>query len=259
MPRSEGYVSADYLRRMAELLQAYKQRTYALMALGAGDRVLDAGCGPGMDTVPMAGLVGETGRVVGIDIDEAMLSQADAQARQAGVSHNVEHRLADINALPFDDASFDAVRAERLFQVLPASCPPERVMGELRRVLREGGRIVLADTDWASASVHHPDTALERRLMQFFAATMRPNGYAGRQFLDLLGTAGFEDVAVEAHAFVHRDYAQTPFGDWLVGEAVKAGIASAGEMAAWQTDLSERNREGRFYASVNMVIASGRR
>jgi SAM-dependent methyltransferase len=67
-----------------------KQRTYALMRIELGHRVLDVGCGPGTDTIPLARLVGERGQVVGIDHDEAMIAEADQRAEIAGMGAWVE-------------------------------------------------------------------------------------------------------------------------------------------------------------------------
>jgi len=99
---------AEHLRRVAEAGKERKQRTYALMGVQAGHKVLDVGCGAGMDTIPLAQIVGPTGRVVGIDLDEAMLIKADEHAREAGVDGWVKHRLGDVSSMPFEDDSFDA-------------------------------------------------------------------------------------------------------------------------------------------------------
>lgn len=257
MAKSAGYVSADYLRKVAELGQKIKQRSYELMALSPGLEVLDVGCGPGIDTVAMAQRVAPGGRVVGVDIDEEMLQQADAAAHTAGVSDWLQHWQGDVAALPFDDDSFDACHAERLFQVLPPSYGRDEVFAELLRVLRPGGRLVIADTDWATASVDFRDAALERRLMTFFASSLRPNGYAGRQLYGLYHEHGLVDVAVEVFPMLQTDFAQSPFGNWLVTEALAAGVATQAELDGWMTELQARDVAGTFSWCVNLVLVSG--
>ncbi len=74
MPRSAGYVDIQALERLAERLRPLKRRTYDLMRVSPGDRVLDVGCGPGLDTVELAALVGPEGGVVGVDLDEEMIA-----------------------------------------------------------------------------------------------------------------------------------------------------------------------------------------
>lgn len=259
MAKSAGYVSADYLRKAAEQMRQLKKRTYELMNIRAGARVLDVGCGPGMDTVSLAGLVGETGKVIGVDIDSDMLKDADAFAQQEGVSDIVEHMTADVGALNFPDNSFDAVRAERLFQVLPSVVEPEEVMAQLVRVTKPGGSIVLLDADWGSFSVDYSNAELERRLMAFFASNLRPNGYAGRQLFGWCQRAGLQEISIENFAHIQTDYEQMPVGAWLQGEALTAGIANPLEIDAWASELQSRNDSGQFFASVNMFLVSGRK
>jgi ubiquinone/menaquinone biosynthesis C-methylase UbiE len=62
-----GYVSPEFLRVIRQISRARKQQVYTLLRVGVGSRVLDVGCGPGTDTIPLAQLVGPTGYVVGLD------------------------------------------------------------------------------------------------------------------------------------------------------------------------------------------------
>ncbi|MEW5756276.1 MAG: methyltransferase domain-containing protein [Pseudomonadota bacterium] len=257
MAKSAGYVSAEYLRKVAALGKQIKQRSYELMTLAPGHHVLDVGCGPGIDTVPLGQLVGPHGCVVGVDIDEDMLQQADAAAQQAQLGDIVQHQQADVAALPFADETFDACHAERLFQVLPSSYDRHAVFTELVRVVHRGGRVVVADTDWATASVDYPGAALERRLMNFFAGCMRPNGYAGRQLYDMYRQQALQDIQIEVFPLVQSDFTQSPFGSWLVGEALAAGVATQSELDGWMRELTARHEQGRFFWSVNLVLVAG--
>lgn len=259
MTKPAGYVSAEYLRKAAEIAKTLKQRSYELMHIQEGAHVLDVGCGPGIDTIPLAAQVGGSGRVSGVDIDSDMLNEAEQAAAGAGVTERVEHLYGDVLALPLEDDSVDACRAERLLQVLPKDISQNEVVAEMLRVLKPGGRMVLVDADWNSASVDYPDWQLERRLMHFFTEHMRPNGNAGRTLMRLLHEQGLVEVEVELFPMLMVDYAQTPFEDWLVKEAVDAGIASTDEMRNWQQELNRRNAAGSFYSTVNMVVAAATR
>lgn len=252
-----GYVSSDYLRLAARRGQFFKNRTHELLAVQPGERVLDVGCGPGLDTCELALRIGE-GRVYGVDVDADMIAQADAEAQLRHLAARVEHMLGDVRSLPFEDGFFDAVRAERLLQVLPPSHDPVAVVAELGRVVRPGGRLLLADADWASASVDCEEVELERRLLAFFAARMRPNGYAGRQLLALMQSAGFE-VEPEAVPMIHRDLALLPFGQGLVDKALAAGVITPAEGESWLLQIEKRLQSGSFFASLNMIIAVGRK
>src|SRR5437868_14828994 len=113
MIQAKGYVYAENLQAWADRLSADKQRTYECMHLQPGDQVLDVGCGPGMDTLRLAQVVGPTGQVVGVDADAAMIAEANQRAAQAGVSAWCHHDQRDALALPFPTGAFTACRSER--------------------------------------------------------------------------------------------------------------------------------------------------
>jgi SAM-dependent methyltransferase len=106
-----------------------------MLALSGGERVLDVGCGPGNFTRRFADAAGE-GLVIGLDASRTMLARAVSET-DAG---NVVYVLGDACALPFRDASFDAVCC---FAALYLIEGPTRAIDELVRVLAPGGRLAI--------------------------------------------------------------------------------------------------------------------
>ncbi len=106
--------------------------------LRPGLRVLDVACGAGAPALDEARRVGPQGHVIGVDASEPALGLAQQYAREEGLS-NVEFRLADAQALPFPDRSFDRVTS-RFGAMFFADLP--KALHESRRVLRPGGRLV---------------------------------------------------------------------------------------------------------------------
>ena len=170
MSQFEKKIDVDYLRDAARQTAAIKQRSYELLALQQASAILDIGCGPGIDLIEMAHLAPAQTRIVGIDNDPVMLDAANAALQAANLENRIELVKGSAIELPFADASFDRVRAERLFQVIsPRLASDDTIFNEALRVVAPGGRMVLADTDWATVSIDFSDLELERRLMRFFA------------------------------------------------------------------------------------------
>ena len=111
------------------------------LELQPGETVLDLGSGPGLDALLAARQVGPTGRVIGVDMTPQMLERARATAARAGAAH-VEFREGRLEALPVADASVDAVTSNCVINLVPDKAA---VFREVARVLRPGGRAVIAD------------------------------------------------------------------------------------------------------------------
>ena len=94
MLQPKGYVEPEFLRVIGNLFSHIKQRSYALMQIQQGHKLLDLGCGPATDTIPLAPLVGVNGQVIGADYDEAMIAEAEQLAVQAGVNKWVIHQAS---------------------------------------------------------------------------------------------------------------------------------------------------------------------
>jgi ubiquinone/menaquinone biosynthesis C-methylase UbiE len=167
-----------------------KQLVLDLLDLRLGEHVLDVGCGTGDDAREIAGLVGATGRVVGIDSSEVMVTEAKRRV-PTSVGH-LEFRTGDARKLDFPDSSFDAVRTDRVLIWVPEV---ENVLSEIFRVLRPGGRLVTSELD---AEAYFADSPMVEFSREVFAVLAQTGGVAnsrlGRQLLRLVTQAGFRNV-----------------------------------------------------------------
>jgi arsenite methyltransferase len=114
---------------------------WELGRLALGERVLDLGSGAGTDSLVAAQMVGEAGRVTGIDMTPEMLAKARAAATEMGAT-NVEFVESEAEHLPFKDETFDVVISNGVIDLIPDK---DAVFAELHRVLVPGGRLQVAD------------------------------------------------------------------------------------------------------------------
>jgi arsenite methyltransferase len=163
-----------------------------LADLAQGERVLDLGSGSGTDIFAAAVRVGPEGSVVGRDFTQAQLSKAEHLRVRDGFA-NVELSDGPIEALPFDDGSFDVVISNG---VVNLSAHKGEVFAEAARVLRPGGRLVVADI---VSGEQLPEMVVCNA--DLWAACI--GGAAQQQtYQDLITAAGFDIVLGQ-----HNDYA----------------------------------------------------
>ena len=114
---------------------------FDMARLKEGDHVLDLGSGSGMDSFIASLKVGTSGRVAGVDMTDEQLEKAET-LRQAQNVDNISFHKSYIEKLPFPDNSFDAVISNGVINLVPDK---EKVFAEVARVLKPGGRVVIAD------------------------------------------------------------------------------------------------------------------
>jgi ubiquinone/menaquinone biosynthesis C-methylase UbiE len=164
-----------------------RQRTAALAQLQPGDAVLDVGCGTGTLALEVARSLGRAGRVVGVDPSPEQIGRARAKAaRRHGPrlpSVPIEFQVGVIEQLPFPDQAFDVVLSTLMMHHLP---PPlkRRGLAEIARVLKPGGRLVVADF-----------TRKQER--QGRAGHLHPGGSSLHELAALVTDAGFSEVNSE--------------------------------------------------------------
>ncbi len=227
---SENYVHG-YDKREERRLQDQAATLAALLhdgvSFSADEIVLEAGCGVGAQTVELARRSPHA-RLISIDVSAASLAEAEAATRRAGFG-DVSFEVANILALPFPEASFDAVF---LCFVLEHLADPQAALSALRRVLRPGGRIVAIEGDHGS-TLFHPDSAYARRAIECQIDLQRAAGgdaNVGRRLYPLLHAAGFADVRVEPR-YVYVDGARPDWAEGFTRRTYAAMIAGVRERA----------------------------
>ena len=179
-----------------ERMFQWHDRQAALLApleLRRGHTVLDFGCGPGFLARGMAGLVGPSGQVYGVDLNARFV--ADATRRASEVA-NVSYRLAEGDRIPLDDHAVDRVLCKNVLEYVPDAAA---TLAEFRRVLKPGGRMLAIDSDWGFVVVEPCGREATARFFAAAAPAFRePN--IGRKLRALATQAGFVDVEVTIRA-----------------------------------------------------------
>lgn len=224
-------------------------RQAALLGAQPGERVLDLGCGPGTDLAWFAGAVGD-GLAVGIDRSYAMSVKAAAVAPV---------QCCDGAAVGLRAARFDAawVRA-----VLIHARSPAAVLGEVLRLLKPGGRVVVVEPDHGTHIVGPCDDDVFERVRQHRVGRFR-NAKVGRSLKHLLVSAGYEQVSAQSAVLQFDDVAVAraaggPF-DRAVEDAVADGVITISEAQDYLSQLQSASDRGAFFFAAASVVATGRR
>jgi arsenite methyltransferase len=195
----------------------------AIASLRPGEVVVDLGSGAGFDAFLAAREVGETGRVIGVDMTDEMLQKARRNA-EAGGFGNVEFRKGQIEALPVDDESVDAIISNCVINLSPEK---DRVFREAYRVLRAGGRLMISDIVLERPLPAEVTKNLDAYLGCVGGASLRA------EYLDLIRQAGFSEVEITGE----RNFAATDAG-WAEEAIAQLGIDEATARQALQAVTS---------------------
>lgn len=184
----------------------------AIAALQAGEVVVDLGSGGGFDCFLAAAEVGDTGRVIGVDMTPDMLSKARNNAIR-GKYKNVEFRLGEIEALPIADSSVDVIISNCVINLSPDK---GRVFQEAFRILKPGGRLAISDV---VATVELPQEMRDDPKLISGCMGNASMIEALEQFMD---RAGFTDIKIEP-----KDESREFIRDWAPGRGVEDYVVSA--------------------------------
>lgn len=162
----------------------------ALASLKDGEVVLDLGSGAGLDMFVASKKVGETGKVIGVDMTPAMIEKAKKNAEELGIT-NVDFRFGDIEDMPVDDNSVDVVISNCVINLAPSKA---KVFQEAFRVLKPGGRVMVSDIVLSKALPKEVSDEVVTYTGCIGGAIL------DEEYLQHMRDAGFEDVEITSKA-----------------------------------------------------------
>jgi arsenite methyltransferase len=184
----------------------------AIASLKPGEVVLDLGSGGGFDCFLASRQVGETGKVIGVDMTPEMISRARGNAAKGGVT-NTEFRLGEIEHLPLSDNSVDVIISNCVINLSPDK---QQVFDEAYRVLKSGGRVAVSDIVTTAALPDHI-----KNDMDSLAGCI--SGASSIEELNaLLCNSGFSEISIEP-----KGESKSFIQDWVPGARIDDYIVSA--------------------------------
>jgi arsenite methyltransferase len=193
----------------------------ALASLRKGETVVDLGSGAGFDCFLAAREVGESGRVIGVDMTQEMLDKARENARKGGYG-NVEFRLGEIENLPVADNAADIVISNCVINLSPDK---GRVFQEALRILKPGGRLMVSDL----VLLKELPAAIRESVAAYTGCVA--GALMKDDYLEKMSAAGFQKVEIIAETlFPMQDLVNHPAAEGVAGGC--EGVAALAEQLA---------------------------
>lgn len=225
------------------VLRSHRWRTaensagYLLPRLREDARILDVGCGPGTITLDLARLA-KAGSVIGLDRSDAVIGEARAAGRQAGLT-NLDFTVGDVYALEYETAAFDVVHAHQLLQHLS---DPIAALREMGRVCKPEGVVAARDSDYAGFTWWPAVPELDEWL-RLYREVARGNGAepdAGRRLKNWALAAGLDVVSSTAGVWCFSSpdevawwggmWAERLVGSGMGAQAIERGLAGVEDL-----------------------------
>ncbi len=246
---SAAYVSAlekfDQIEQLQELKALGHQRT----GIGPGARVLEVGCGLGLETLRLARLVNPGGIVVGCDLSSDFLAEARRRADAAG--EKIAFEQARVEALPYPDQSFGIVWSERLLLYIADA---RKAASEIRRVLRPTGRLASIEPDISTSTLNLDNRPLVRRVMGHEADTNVVHGWLPGQLRGMLEDVEFNDIQLATRVLVFPPDLAASYFTQCGHSAAANRVISDSELQEWTSGIDGLFRKGNLFATVGYFL-----
>ncbi|WP_420388623.1 class I SAM-dependent methyltransferase [Roseivirga sp.] len=226
----ERTYDGNYLERVSRMFASSKELGYQWLSPGAGETILDVGCGIGLDAIEFS----NTGvNVVAIDADESFIKEAK---QRHATNQRINFLVGNIFSLPLVDHSIDKVWVDRVFQHLPDH---DLALKELNRVLKPGGKLFLMDTYYNKLLLNFRDSTSGKHLIDYMIRERFPYSLALSELPVNMEISGFSILrqGIEYHRFLGTDQVHELFRfHKLMSEMRRKDLISKETFENWVSD-----------------------
>lgn len=221
-----------------------------------GEHILEAGSGSGVLCRLMATNVSPGGHVTGVDLSPEIVKLSREYVSRDNLSNLITFEVGKASKLNYPNDFFDAAFAARL---LLYTTNPSKIISELSRVVKLGGRIVLMDWDFETLVVDHSHRELTRRILHWRNDNKDGNNWSGRQLFRLLKVEGLKELTVFPEVIIATDEKSSLIQSiWHAASgALEQGVITPEEHKSWVAELKLRIKNQTFFASIVYFIVRG--
>lgn len=231
-----------------------RRRVREIIGARSGEVGLDVGCGPGFLACELAAEVAPAGRIVAIDTSSHSVDATVARAAKGGLAGVVKVQVGDAASLDFRDGTFDFVVSTQVYCYVS---DVGRAIQDAARVLRQGGRLVVLDSDWDFCAWASRDASLTRRMLAARGARHFAHAHLPRELHRFFHGAGLTLAGVQVFPIIETRYDPDSFGAESIQSTCEAALAHgvpAADVAAWKQDLHARHSDGEWFFCLNRFI-----
>lgn len=228
-----------------------REKSFQMLGLSNGEKVLDIGVGPGFLSAAMGTMVGSEGEVYGIDMSEDMLGMAKMRCNDKPWVHI---KAGNAIKLPFEAESFDAIMASQVYELVS---DVNEALNEMHRVLRKNGRALILDSDWDSLAWHSQDKDLMDKILTSWK-THYGDPILPRTLSTKLIKKGFKIEQIEIFPILNLKLTSNNFSYWLVkliNDLVpgRKGVTKK-DVELWTKKLYDLDSKGEYFFNINRYL-----
>lgn len=221
------------------------------LALQPGESVMDVGAGPGLLALEMAGDVAPTGQVIALDPSADMRTLAEQRCGDTSIISVVDGDAVD---LPTGDDSLDAIVATQVYEYVPDIAA---AIANAHRALKAGGRLLVLDTDWASAVITTSDPDRMQTVLNAWRGHFIHPDLPGR-LPKLMQDAGFTLTYAGGTPVVNTSLEPGQYATDMVSTIAKfaqrrGGVAPAA-CEGWLNEQQSLAADGAFFFSITRFV-----